>query len=232
MRRSPVGVGRSLFLTLVMICLTLSTSLINPVSGNVYSGKTSDFEYYSTRGDWHTYVRFSVEEWDSNEGIAIIRVTNESAIQDFRLLIPEWSIVDSEGNITGRWPYCPIWLDLSGLVKGLVFDNPNAWLCNFTVDTITSDTCSFERILPYKDDYQIIEHLYYDVDHERIQQYDYSRKHISNVVFTVRLLYYPGRWTFTHEQALFESGLKAILIVGVFIELAVIIILIARRLRK
>jgi hypothetical protein len=215
-----------------MIFLTVSTSLIFPVSGSLHDGKSSYFEYYHSSDDWHTYVKFSVEEWDSSEGIATIRVTNESAIQDYRLKIPEWSIVDSEGEIISRWPYCPIWLDVSPLEVGMVFNDTDYWLCNFTVEGKNSDTCEIERITPFMDEYRTIEHLWYDRDSNRIRRYTYSIQHISYITWTVNLKYYPGTWTFTHAQAQFELGLRAFLIVGVIIELIVIVFFMARRLRK
>ncbi|MHA3964412.1 MAG: hypothetical protein AM325_012835, partial [Candidatus Thorarchaeota archaeon SMTZ1-45] len=132
------GVGKKLILSEMLILLALSISLVSPASASIYQGKSADFEYYHCNGYWHTYVTFSVEEWHSSTGIAIIRVINETTTRDYWLKIPEWSIVDSEGNIIDRWPYCPIWLDLSQLEDGMVFDDPDYWLYNFTIDIFGS----------------------------------------------------------------------------------------------
>jgi hypothetical protein len=202
------------------------------VSASIHEGKTSYFHYFLCGGDWDTYVKFSVEEWDSNEGIAFIRVTNESAIQDYRLSIPEWSIVNSGGVVIGRWPYCPIWFDTSEFEEGTVIDDPNSWFCNFTVENVYTGRCELVYIGPFVDDYQIIEHLLYDTDYNRIDQYDYSTKHVSNVVHTVRLSYYPSSYSFTHAEAQFQAAMTPILLAGIAIELILIVFFVARRLRQ
>ncbi len=227
-----VGVRRSLVMLMIVLFLAFSPPLISSVSASISTGKTAYFEYYfCSPGGWHTYVEFKVEEWDQTENIAIIRVTNESVIQDFRVKIPEWGIVDSEGNITHRWPYCPIWFDMSSYENEQVIDDTDSWLWNFTVEF----SREFHRITQ-KVGYQIIESLYYDTEANRIEQFDVSTKYPDNTVYTTRLKYYPGVWNFdsttttTHDQS--DTVLTPLLLVGIVAELIVIIYLVARRLRK
>lgn len=227
MRYRQVGVRRSLVISMIVLCFALSTPLISSGSASIYTGKTAYFEYYFCSPDgWHTYVEFKVKDWDQNENIAIIRVTNESAIQDYRVKIPEWRIIDSEGSIIHGWPYCPIWFDMSSYENEQVINDTESWLCNFTVEG--SD--EFHRTTQ-KVGYQILEDLYYDTGAKRIEQYDNSIKYPDNTVYTVRLKYYPGVYSFTHGQVQFESFLTSFLVSGVVIELAVIVFFLARRLR-
>lgn len=223
-----IGVRKSPVIPMVVLCFALSIPLISPVSASISSGKTAYFEYYFCSPDgWHTYVEFKVEEWDQTENIAIIQVTNESAIRDYRVKIPEWEVVDSEGNIIHGWPYCPIWFDMSSYVNEQVINDTDSWLCNFTVES----SHEFHRTVQ-KVGYQIIESLYYDTGANRIEQYDNSVKYPDNTVYTVRLKYYPGVYAFTHSQAQFESFLTSFLVSGIVIELAVIVFFLARRLRR
>ena len=219
---------------MIIIFLTASTSMIFPVSGSIYEAKTSYFEYYHCSDNWHTYVKFSVEVWDSSEGIAVIRVTNESTTQDYRLKIPEWSLVDSEGHIIGRWPYCPIWLDVSSFESGMEFNDSNQWLFGFTVDIVGSTHLEIERTTPH-DGFDVIECLYYNPEESRIEQYDFHTKYPDNTVYTTRLKYYPDVWDFSTTsttQDRTDTTLTAYLVLGVVIELVVIVYLISRRISR
>ncbi len=230
MRRRRIGVRETLFISL-LICLTLSTCFINPVSGSIFEGKTSYFLYYQCEGDWYTNMKISVEDWNSIEEIATIRFTNRSSTQGYRLKIPEWTIVGTDGDIVGRGPYCPIWLDVSEFDEGFVFNNTNHWLYNFTVELASSDHCEIRRTTPHAG-YEIIESLYYDPVEERIEQFDTSIKYPDNTVHTVRLLYYDGVLNFpstSTTQGPTDSTLTVTLILGVMIELAVIIYFLKRR---
>ena len=101
------------------------------------------------------------------------------------------------------------------------------WLNNFTVHS----SYEFQRITQ-KVGYQIIEQLYYDLEENRIRQYDTSIKYPDNTVYTVRLRYYDGSFSFTHGQVQIEPALTPVLVSGILIELVVIIFLVARRLRN
>jgi len=229
-----VGVRRSLVMPMIILCLAFSTPLISPVSASISTGKTAYFEYYfCSPGGWHTYVEFTVKEWYQTENIAIIQVTNESAIQDYRVKIPEWSIVDAEGEIIGRWPYCPIWLNVSSFESGMVFNNTDDWLFGFVVDLVGSDHCEIERTIPH-DGFDIIECLYYNPQISRIEQYDCHTKYPDNTVYTIRLKYYPSVWNFTSSTSTTHSQSDTLhttplLLAGIAVELVVIAYIVVRR---
>ncbi|MFW9833055.1 MAG: hypothetical protein ACFFEK_03585 [Candidatus Thorarchaeota archaeon] len=226
-----VGVRKSLVITMIVLCLAFSTPLISSGSASISTGKTAYFEYYFCQtGGWHTYLEFTVEEWDQATNIALIRVTNESATQDYRVKIPEWEIVDSAGSIIHGWPYSPIWFDMSSYVNEQVINDTDSWLFNFTVE----GSREFHR-RTQKVGYQILEDLYYDTEANRIEQYDYSIKNPDNTVHTIRLKYYPGVWNFdsstTTANGQSATLLTPFLLAGVAAEIIVIIYLITRRLR-
>jgi hypothetical protein len=226
-----VGFRKCLVVPTIVLCLAFSAPLISSGSASIYNGKTAYYEYYYCQPNgWHTYMQFTVEEWDQTTNIALIRVANESATQDYRVKIPEWEIVDSEDNIIHGWPYSPIWFDMSSYVNEQVIINTDSWLCNFTVE----GSREFHRTTQ-KVGYQILEDLYYDTQANRIEQYDYSIKNPDNTVYTIRLKYYPGVWNFdsstsaTHGQS--ATLLTPFLLAGIAVELVVIVYLITRRLR-
>jgi hypothetical protein len=227
MRCRQVGVRRNLSILILVSFLTLSTAAVHPASGSLYTGKTDYYKLIDYHHAWEMFVEFSVEEWDSNAGIAIIVVANESAIQDYRLKIPEWAIVDSQGVIIERWPYCPIWFDMSGYANNQVVDNTNSWLYNFTVE----GSNEFHRTTQ-KVGYQILEDLYYDTAAKRIEQYDTSIKYPNNTVYTLRLKYYPGVFSSTVSQTQIESFPTLFLVSGIVIEVVAITFLLARRFKR
>ncbi|NHI88013.1 MAG: hypothetical protein EAX87_00740 [Candidatus Thorarchaeota archaeon] len=226
MRCRQVGVRRYHTILIIVFFLTLSTTAVHPASGSIFTGKAAYYKIIDYHGGWEMFVKFSVEEWDTNEGIARLRVTNESAIQDYSLKIPEWAVVNSQGVIIHRWSYCPIWFDLSSYENGQVIDDTDSWFFNFTMEY----SHEFHRTTQWVG-YKILESLYYDTEARRTEQYDTSIKYPNNTVYTLRLKYYPGVYSFTHSQAQFESTLTPFLIAGVILEFFVIVFLLARRLR-
>lgn len=236
MRRREIGIRKGLIIPLVVLCLVFSPPFISSASEPIQTDKTTYFEYYFCSPDgWHTYVKFTVKEWDQSEGIATIQVTNESAIQDYRLKIPEWSIVDTSGEIIGRWLYCPIWLNVASFESGMMFNDTNYWLCGFTVDLISSSHCEIERTIPH-DGFDIIESLYYNPQISCLEQYDCSIKYPNNTVYTVRLKYYPYVWNFTTSTIINteepEISYTPLLLVGVAIEVVVIAYLVSLNRRR
>ena len=87
MRCRQVGVRRILTVLIILFFLTLSTAAVHPASGNLYTGKIAYYKFSDYHNAWEMFVKFSVEEWESNGEFATIRVTNESGIQDFRVRI-------------------------------------------------------------------------------------------------------------------------------------------------
>ncbi|MHA2396952.1 MAG: hypothetical protein ACXAC0_09630 [Candidatus Thorarchaeota archaeon] len=229
MRRRQFGGQKSSIIALIALSLIVLNTFVCNVSGSISVGKQSDFEYYHMSGDWGYYVRFTVMEWDVDLGIAIVRETNKTGFQDYRLRIPEWYVVDAEGYDVERWQYCPIWFNISSLEEGFVFEDSRYWFYNFTVDRLSSSICELERFI-YGEEYDIIEHLYYDVDSERIDQYDYSNISLTDyTVATVTLRYLEDGWTFSTTEEQGSIGLTAILAIAIVVEIEVIIILLYRR---
>lgn len=236
MKQRNMMLGKDLAIPLILVSLVLLNIAIIPVSGFLYDGKTDDFEYqFMAPSGWHKYVRFEVVERPLSEGIAIISVTTETTeattYEDFRLKIPEWSIIDENGSVIDSWPYCPIWFDLSPLEVGMEFNDTEHWFYNFTVDSITTETCNIERATQ-GEEYIIYQHLYYDVDSNRIRQYDYSMKYPSNTVYTIRLKYLPEGWNFAPAPIVTDPSIIFLLLVGIFVELVIITLIFTRHFSK
>ncbi|MFW9769792.1 MAG: hypothetical protein ACFFF9_10285 [Candidatus Thorarchaeota archaeon] len=230
--RRPRQFPRNLIIPITLLCLTLTITLIQPVSGTLYPGKTAYYEYYHSSGDWATYVKFEVDVWSPTDGIAVIKVTNNSAIQEYRLRIPEWAVVDTEGNIVERWPYCPIWLDVSAFESGMVFTDPDSWLFNFSVNYVSFDMVAINRTTPDVG-FIISENLFYDSQTNRIRQYDYHTRYPNSTVYTIQLMYYPGEVEFTiTDQGLNDSNIPVSYLFGFLVEIVVIVYLIAYRFRE
>lgn len=234
MRRRHFGVQKTSLIVLLILNFIVLNTLVSSVSGYISPGKVVDFHYYHCSGGWGYHVRFTVMEWDNNQGIAVIRETNTSAEQDYRLRIPEWSILDDGGNVIGMWNYCPIWIDTSSMVEGMVFQDPNSRLCNYSVDYLSSTRCVINRTVP-GDEYDHIEHLYYDGESGLIEQWDSSAKYPDNTDYTVRLLYLEEGWPSSATSSQIQPGapyLTPVLVAGIAIELLVIIFFLTRRVPK
>jgi hypothetical protein len=227
MRCRQVGVRRNLTILIIVFFLTLSTAAIHPASGSLYTGKTAYYKFGDYHNAWEMFVRFSVEEWDSNGGFATVRVTNESAMQDYRLKIPEWGVVDSQDAIIHRWSYCPIWFDLSLYENNQVINDTESWFFNFTVE----HSCEFHRTTQWVG-YKIIESLYYDTEARRIEQFDTTIVYPNSTGYTQQMMYYSGVYSFTHSQAQLGSTLTTFLIAGVILEFFVIVFLLNRRFKR
>jgi hypothetical protein len=229
LRKTHLGVLRSSILVLIIASLINVNPSVQLVSGYISLGKQVDFEYYSCAGYWHHYLRFTVFEWDSDDGIAVIRETNESAAKDYRLKIPEWSIIDDAGVVIGMWYYCPIWIDVSLFVEGMLIDNPGYRLYNYTVDYLSSTNCEINRTIK-GEEYDIFENLYYNADSGCIKQWDTSYKYPSNQVSTVRLKYLEDGWPSTiTTQSSTSAEIQVYLSVGIILEFIAIIFLLMRR---
>ncbi|MGY5874044.1 MAG: hypothetical protein RTV72_17480 [Candidatus Thorarchaeota archaeon] len=234
MRRRHFGVQKTSIIVLLILNLIILNTLVSPASGYISAGKIVDFHYYHCSGDWGYPVRFTVVEWDSFLGIAVIRETNISAVQEYRLRIPEWSIIDDNGDIIGMWNYCPIWIDTSSMVEGMIFQEPDNRLCNYSVDYLSSTRCVINRTIR-GEEYDRIEHLYYDGESGLIEQWDSSKKYPDNTVYTVRLLYLEEGWPSTTTSSQTQPtgpSLTPFLVAGIAIELLVIIYFLTRRLRN
>lgn len=234
MRWRQSGFRKISYIAIVAVNLLILCAPISPVSGYIYAGAELEFEYLDFES-FHHYLRFEVLEWDSIQGYCEIRVTNETGYQDYRLKIPEWSIIDEEGSVIGMWPYCPLWVDTTSMFEGMVFDDPDFWLFNFTVDRLSSYTCEIERIIP-GDLFDYIEHLYYNglsghaLDSERIRQWDNSTRTHQGRVYMRRLKYLEDGWpsSITDPPPEESFDFQQLLVLGIAVELIVISILALR----
>ncbi len=232
MRRRYFGVQKTSLIVLIILNFIVLNTLVSPASGYISQDKVVDFEYFHCSGDWGHYVRFTVVEWDSIQGIAVIRETNISTVQDYRLRIPEWSIIDEEGDMIGMWNYCPIWIDTSSMVEGMIFQDPDNRLCNYSVDYLSSTKCEINRTVP-GNEYDRLERMYYDGESGLIEQWDSSVKYPDNTVYTVRLLYLEEGWPITtSSDQPADPIITSVLVGGIAIELLVIVYFLARRISK